>query len=543
MKKENGQKKWIKDIKKQFRKNKKQIIGGTIASVLTVAFLGYAGYETWHYEQPKFHDLTIELGTESVSIRDFMTEYARPKQVGYVSDPTEVDLNKVGEYSLTLSHGHQEQTVTLKVQDTTAPTADFILKRSERIDYEPNAADFVEHVYDLSETEVYFLETPEISDNYADVMATVVVEDAYGNLIQEDCVISWVWMPESVTLELGDQLTADMVLLNPEKDAALVAQEQLDLINTSGVGDYEVKTTVGFRTNTCAVMVRDTRGPELELQEVKRYLKRKADVDDFVVSVSDASGEVELRLMTELSFDTEGKFPVVIEAEDMYGNVTRMETTLVISTDTVPPKLSGLTTLTVEKNSSPNFMSGVTATDKVDGTCTVTYDTGSLDLSKAGTYYITYRSSDTAGNVTTAKRKIIVEHDAADTAALVQSIANKLSNDPEAIRDYVRSNIGYNHDWGGDDPVWYGFTNRVGNCYVHAKCLKAIFDLKGIESRLIWVTEKTHYWLIVKINGSWKHIDATPGRSHSKYSLMNDEQRLETLSGRVWDTSQWPACN
>ena len=73
-------------------------------------------------------------------------------------------------------------------------------------------------------------------------------------------------------------------------------------------------------------------------------------------------------------------------------------------------------------------------------------------------------------------------------------------------------------------------------------CLKAIFDRKGIESRLIWVTNKTHYWLIVKIGDGWKHIDATPSRLHGKYSLMNDTQRLETLSGRVWDTTQWPAC-
>ncbi len=121
------------------------------------------------------------------------------------------------------------------------------------------------------------------------------------------------------------------------------------------------------------------------------------------------------------------------------------------------------------------------------------------------------------------------------------SIASSLSNDPEAIRDYVRT-ITYSTNWGGSDPVWYGFTNRSGNCYVHAMCLKAIFDYKGITSQLIWTTEKTHYWLIVYVNGGWKHIDATPTTLHSKYSLMNDEQRLSTLSGRTWDTSAWPAC-
>ena len=129
-----------------------------------------------------------------------------------------------------------------------------------------------------------------------------------------------------------------------------------------------------------------------------------------------------------------------------------------------------------------------------------------------------------------------------DTAAMVREIADSLGNDPEEIRDYVRSSIRYNHDWGGEDPIWYGFTTRTGNCYVHAQCLKAIFDLKGIESQFIWVVDKSHYWLQVKIDGAWKHIDPTPGPSHSKYSLMSDAQRLSTLSGRKWDTSLWPAC-
>ena len=106
----------------------------------------------------------------------------------------------------------------------------------------------------------------------------------------------------------------------------------------------------------------------------------------------------------------------------------------------------------------------------------------------------------------------------------------------------MRSSIGYNHYWGGEDPVWHGFTNKTGNCYVHALCLKAVFDYKGIESRLIWVQNKTHYWLIVNIDGQWKHIDPTPGRLHSRFSLMNDAQRLKTLSGRTWDTTLWPEC-
>ena len=144
-------------------------------------------------------------------------------------------------------------------------------------------------------------------------------------------------------------------------------------------------------------------------------------------------------------------------------------------------------------------------------------------------------------NTTTVKRKITVNHSEEDVKALVKDIADQLSSDPEEIRDYVRT-IRYSTNWGGDDPVWYGFTKGSGNCYVHAHCLKAIFDEKGIESQMIWVNNKTHYWLIVKIGDVWRHIDATPTRGHMVYSLMTDEERAATLSGRNWDRDAWPAC-
>ncbi|MCC8139851.1 MAG: hypothetical protein LIO67_06075 [Lachnospiraceae bacterium] len=86
----------------------------------------------------------------------------------------------------------------------------------------------------------------------------------------------------------------------------------------------------------------------------------------------------------------------------------------------------------------------------------------------------------------------------------------------------------------------------MGNCYVHAMCTKAILDQKGISSQLIWTTEKTHYWLIVYVNGGWKHLDATPMAGSIREAckqLMNDSERLATLRGRTWDTSLWPACN
>lgn len=183
---------------------------------------------------------------------------------------------------------------------------------------------------------------------------------------------------------------------------------------------------------------------------------------------------------------------------------------------------------------------GVSSKDAKDGACEFTVDSSSVDVNSAGTYYATYTSSDTKGNKTTSRRKVVVNHNQADLNALVKQIASGLGSNVEELRDYCRNKIKYSTNWGGDDPTWYGFNNWSGNCYVHALCFQSLLREKGYETQLIWVTDKTHYWNLVKINGVWRHMDSTPSSTHGKISIMTDEQRLTTLSGRDWDHSAWP---
>ena len=211
--------------------------------------------------------------------------------------------------------------------------------------------------------------------------------------------------------------------------------------------------------------------------------------------------------------------------------------------DTKPPVFSGVEDMVVAKNAALDYEAGVTARDNADGKVPFTYDASRVDITSAGIYYVTYTASDRQGNTTTYRRKIEVKQDTEDTKALVQAVAENLGNYAEDIRDYVRSSISYSSDWGGDDPVWFGLQNRTGNCYVHATVLDALLREKGYKTQLIWCQDKTHYWNLVYLDGQWKHIDSTPSdHTHNKYSLMNDEQRYETLSGRDWDRTAWPKC-
>lgn len=514
-----------------------------VAAVLVLGLAAWGGYGIWLNEQPKFRNVTVELGTETVSLRDFMTEHANAKKVGFVSDPSTIDLNQVGTTALTLRHGKQEQTVTLTVQDTVAPVAEITPAYTASIHEIPAAAELVSNVEDEDQVKIYYAQEPVIPLDYSDVTVHVIVEDGSGNQTSRNCVLSYRWMQKTCTLELGEALTKEMVLLNPERDLVLLEQARLDEINNSDVGNYLLVGTVGDMVQTCAVTVQDTKGPELVLTPVQRYPGKEAHLEDFITSATDASEVKEVRLVSQFDVNTKGKYEVTVEAEDIHGNITTGTTMLWVTDDMTPPDIYGpLTVLSVEKHGEVDLLAGFSAWDYRDGACEVVCDTSKLDLHTAGTYYVTYTATDTSGNVASVKRKVTVEHDAEDTKAMVKEIAAGLSNDVEEIRDYVRYNVSYTTNWGGDDPVWYGFTTRTGNCYVHALCLQVLLEEKGYETQLIWVTAKSHYWLIVKLPEGWRHIDATPTPSHSRYSIMTDELRYATLAGRNWDRSQWPAC-
>lgn len=537
-------KKAAKPTKKARRRKKLTLVLLFLVAVV-YGFLAFLFYQYWCDKQVVFHDVTVELGTESLGIRDFMTEKAKPKRVSFVSDPSKIDLSKVGQTQLTLKHGSEEHTVTLTVQDTVAPTAVIETERTIAVTEDfPKASSLVSNVQDMSEVTIYYKQEPVLSDDYSPVSATVIVEDAAGNRLAQACTFAFTgWLKESVDLEMGTALTAQMLLQNPEKDSVYLDPAQLEAISASA-GEQILTVNTGGAEASCTITVQDTAAPVLKLQNIRRRPGQSVELSDFISYVSDASGDPQVRLVGELpDCSVEGKHTIVIEAEDKDGNITKAEATLWVATNLNPPEIKGASqTITMKKNSPPDFLAGVYAVDDIDKNIEVTVDTSALDTGTAGTYYITYYAVDNSGNMGSYKRKVIVQSDAEDTKTLVAEIAGNLSSDPEAIRDYVHDTIAYSTSWGGEDPVWHGLTTNSGNCYVHALTLQALLNEKGYETQLIWVTNKSHYWVIVKLEEGWRHIDSTPSAQHEKIGLATDKVRYQNLNGRNWDRSKWPKC-
>ena len=528
----------------------KQFLSGTkgkicVAALAVVLLAGAFGI--WalcqHNLSPedKFRDVTIELGSEMPAVQAFLTDAADPAKAKLVTPQTEIDLTKAGKQELTFSYGKKTQKVTLTIQDTVAPQVKF-RDVITSIDKVPEADAFVEEIVDAAQTTVAYVEQPIAPETYGEVQVTIRVTDASGNSVEGQCKLHYTWMYSQVTLELGQQLEKADLLLRPEKDGDLIDQLTLDEINASPVGVYTITSTSMGQNCVCTVTVQDTTPPTLELQTVHIDIGETLSVNSFVKKAEDVSGDVEVKLLTTVDITKEGTCTVTVEAKDVNGNVTTGKATLKVTLDSKAPVFSGVGNVTLAKYSTFDFYAGVKAVDARDGQVTFSVDYSKVDMTKAGSYYAVYTAQDSLGNTATYRRKITVDHDEEDTQAMVESIAASLPDDVEKIRNYVRNNIYYNSDWGGDDPVWFGFTQKVGNCYVHALCFQRLLDEKGYESQLIWVKDKSHYWLLVKIDGVWYHMDATPGPLHSKYSVMTDAQRYATLSGRDWDRSQWPAC-
>lgn len=531
---------------------KKVIVAMILIAVAVLAAV--TGWGIWRYLQPNFHDVTVELGTKNVSVDHFLRLNGRQAYASFVTDLQEVNWDAVGTTEIALQYGFKQETVKLHIQDTIAPKVEFHKNLTKAIGFVPKPEDFIKQAEDFSDLRYAFKENYVQPENYEDVKLTVVVTDGAGNATEQKCTLSFSWMHAQVTLELGQQLTLADVLMNPE-DAHLIDQAELDKINAGGVGVYIISSVSGENTRTCTVTVKDTTAPQAVLKPGKTYQGDSLQAQSFVESAEDISGELTVEFVKEPDWNALGAQTVKIQVSDASGNKTTLETQLEVVADTVGPTISFKGNMVVAKNTKPDYLSGVTATDERDGACQVTCDASKVDMTAAGTYTITYTAKDKSGNVTTKTRKVEVSPNSEDTLALVKKVAATLPDDPQSVRNFVRD-ITYTHTWGGDDPVWQGLTKKHGNCYVHALTLKALLEEKGYETQLIWVEGSTvgseaaangwnaHYWLLIKLGDGWKHIDGTPGNTHTIYDEpMNDEQRLETLKGRSWERSKWPACN
>ena len=360
--------------------------------------------------KPVFHDVTVEAGYDSLSIWDFLTDPPQHEGSSFVTDVDTIDLNTPGIVPVTLQHGRKTYIVTLTIRDTTAPKVDFKSEYTLLHGAELDPKDFVEFVDDLSPVTVQFVSEPDNKGTYSDLPVEIIVTDLYGNSTVGTSVLRYDWLISQVDLELGTPLTKEHVLVNAQQDGDLIDQKVIDEINTSGAGQYTLTVQSGESVRSCSVTIHDTTPPELVLKQVSILPTQQCTLEDFIEKAYDISGDVNLELLTELPFGQEGNHTISIKATDKNGLSFTAETTLRIHEDIIPPKIFGMTDITVVANSgkTPNYRKNVTARDAKDGYIDVFYDDSEVDLNTPGVYYVYYTAYDKTGNVAVRQRQVTV---------------------------------------------------------------------------------------------------------------------------------------
>lgn len=133
------------------------------------------------------------------------------------------------------------------------------------------------------------------------------------------------------------------------------------------------------------------------------------------VTASDKEdGDLTAQIQVEGAVDNQriGLYPLTYKVSDRDNNVTEQVRTVEVYS--MKPVLSGITDTTLELGSPFDPMTGVSAQDEEDGDLTAQIQvSGSVDSSKVGRYTLTYRVSDSAGQVVSQQRNVTVKEQGA----------------------------------------------------------------------------------------------------------------------------------
>ncbi len=331
-----------------------------------------------------------------------------------------------------------------------------------------------------------------------------------------------------VALEAGGPVPAAAEFLRrPSKKVQCLTD--LSQIDSKTPGTVKVVFKRGLLKKSSVLEIKDTTAPALKVQDVTRALGQTVQAEDFVVSAEDIS-EVKVSFAAEPDFSREGEQTVKITAADASGNRAEAEAKLQLVGDTEAPVITGAKDMTVEVGETISYKADITVTDDKDPAPKLEVDNSAVDPDKPGTYEVTYKATDAAGNSSSVTVKVTVkekEKEPEDAAKakmnqLADGILKKILKDEMsqiekafAIWRWVRLNvpwIGGNVEHDPVDQAIKGLSGHSGDCYTDTCACQALLERAGFECKFMQRSPGIgyHYWLMVKIGDDWYHMDPAP---------------------------------
>ncbi|WP_029332458.1 immunoglobulin-like domain-containing protein [Exiguobacterium oxidotolerans] len=221
------------------------------------------------------------------------------------------------------------------------------------------------------------------------------------------------------TIDVGQTFNpSDRVTATDETDGNLTSRIKIaGTVDSKRAGSYTLIYTVtdqaGNVTKVSRVItVKDTIKPVISgAKSTTVALNQKFDVRKGVSAKDNVDGTLTKSIKVSGSVNSKkvGTYKLTYSVSDRAGNKTTIIRKVVVK-DLTKPVITGATAKSIKYKSSFNPMTGVRATDNLDGPLTKKIKvSGTVNTKKKGSYYLTYRVSDKAGNLTSIKRKIIVK--------------------------------------------------------------------------------------------------------------------------------------
>ncbi len=197
---------------------------------------------------PVKDEVVLEAGSSAFSV-DLFSENDRT-EITLLTDPSTIDLNKVGNYTLNVMVGKRSCNVTLRIVDTTPPTAESTAKQIYT--YETvTAKDMVTNISDISPVKVEFAKEPTFG-TVGTQKVLVNITDEAGNkttvtselTVIKDSVAPVFSEMSDLVIRLGDAISYKKgVNVTDNRDENVAFSVDSSAVNTTKVGTYSVTYT------------------------------------------------------------------------------------------------------------------------------------------------------------------------------------------------------------------------------------------------------------------------------------------------------------
>ncbi len=226
---------------------------------------------------------------------------------------------------------------------------------------------------------------------------------------------------DSIVCELGDEISDDVqdYLLGTKWS---VGRGELDIsqVNTGNLGVYQAYVRHGRKEFQYEIIVQDTISPDIHLKDQQIYLEqgREYRPEELIEGVEDADRHVKLFFQESgsrqdtLKYTSTGSYDCTVAAEDLSGNRSVAEISVTVDK---APEIDGVQDIYLALGCQADYLDQVTAWDETDGDLTdrITVDDELVQLSREGTYKLSYRVKDNFGleNVSYADVVVAAQED------------------------------------------------------------------------------------------------------------------------------------